>query len=225
MRRIVVAGASRGLGAVIAHHYVAAGDDVIALSRTPSVSGDWIACDLADSEAITRVAGTIAGAVDVLIFVAGIWEAEAFSDDYSFAGSSSEEISRVIAVNLQAPILLSKALLPQLLEAGSARIVLIGSTSGLDNIGTPEVAYNASKAGLRGAAQALAQALAVQGLSVSVLNPGDIGTNNVLDAKARGGMRPGGNLPMSDLLVAVDFLLALSPQATLCEVNLIPLGS
>ena len=130
MRRIVVAGASRGLGAVIAHHYVAAGDDVIALSRTPSASGDWIACDLADSEAITRVAGTIAGAVDVLIFVAGIWEAEAFSDDYSFAGSSSEEISRVIAVNLQAPIQLSKALLPQLVAAGSARIVLIGSTSG-----------------------------------------------------------------------------------------------
>ena len=104
------------------------------------------------------------------------------------------------------------------------KIILIGSTSGLDHVGTPGVAYNASKAGLRGAAQALAHALAGQGTAVSILNPGDIGTDDVLAAKAGGMMRPEGSLPMGDLLTAVDFLLALSPEVSFCEINLIPLG-
>ena len=220
MRRIVVAGASKGLGATVAKHFAAAGDEVISLSRSPSAHGAWHPCDLADPGQIAAVAKGIAGRIDALIVVAGIWEAQAFSPDYSLAVSSVDEISRILAVNLQAPILLAKALLSQL-QGG--RIVLIGSTSGLDHVGTPEVAYNASKAGLRGAAQALAHALKGQGIAMSILNPGDIGSDDVLAAKHDGTMRPGGSLPMSDLVTAIDFLLQLSPQASFCEINLIPL--
>ena len=220
-RRIVIAGASRGLGEGLARHYATAGDDVIALSRGPSAYGDWRRCDLADPAGIAAVAAEIAGRVDALLFVAGIWEAQAFSPDYSLAGSSAEEISNILAVNLQAPILLAKALLPQLRQG---RIVLVGSTSGLDQIGTPEVAYNASKAGLRGAAQALARALKGEGIAVSILNPGDIGTEDVLAAKLEGSMRAEGNLPMTDLLATADFLLSLSPDISFCEMNLLPLG-
>jgi NAD(P)-dependent dehydrogenase (short-subunit alcohol dehydrogenase family) len=221
VRRVVVAGASRGLGAVLARHY-AAGDEVISLSRGPSVYGSWIPCDLADPAQIAEVADRIAGPVDALIFVAGIWEAQAFSPHYSFAGSSVEEISRVLAVNLKAPILLARALLPRLI---GGKIVLVGSTSGLDHVGTPEVAYNGSKAGLRGAAQALAHALRGEGIAVSILNPGDIGTDEVLAAKQDGTMRAEGNLQMRDLVAALDFLMALSPDARFCEINLIPLAT
>lgn len=220
MRRIVVAGASRGFGAAVARHY-SAGDAVISLSRGRSAHGTWLPCDLSDPAQIADVAGRIAGPIDALIFVAGIWEAEAFSPGYSLAGSSVDEISRILAINLQAPILLAKALTAKL---AGGRIILIGSTSGLDHTGTPEVAYNASKAGLRGAAQAMAHTLAGQGIAVSILNPGDIGTDDVLAAKDDGTMRPGGSLPMSDLLAAVDLLMALSPQASSCEINLVPLG-
>ena len=219
-RRIVVAGASRGLGAAVARHY-AAGEDVISLSRGRSEHGSWIACDLSDPAQIAEAAGQIAGPLDAVIFVAGIWEEQAFSPDYRLAGSSADEISRILAVNLQAPILLTKALMAQL---HGGRIILVGSTSGLDHVGTPEVAYNASKAGLRGAAQALAHALAGQETAVSILNPGDIESAGVLAAKADGTMRAGGSLPMADLLAAVDFLLGLSPQTSFCEINLVPLG-
>lgn len=220
MRRIVVAGASRGLGAAVAQRCVQAGAEVTSLSRGRSDHGVWQACDLSDPAQIAAVASAIAGPVDALIVVAGIWEDQAFSPGYSFAASSVEEISRILAVNLQAPILLARALAPQL---RGGRVILIGSTSGLDGVGTPEVAYNASKAGLRGAAQALAQALRGQGVAVSILNPGDIGTADVLDAKRDGRMRDEGSLPMTDLLAAVDFLLGLSPEASYCEINLIPL--
>ena len=221
MRRIVVAGASRGLGAAVARHHVVAGNEVISLSRGRSEHGLWIECDLSDPVQISEASERIQAPVDALIVVAGIWEAQAFSPSYSLAASSVDEISRILAVNLQAPILLAKALMAKL-QGG--RIILIGSTSGLDHVGTPEAAYNASKAGLRGAAQALAHALSGQDTAVSILNPGDIGTDEVLAAKADGTMRPDGSLPMNDLLITVDFLLALSPQSSSCEVKLIPLG-
>jgi 3-oxoacyl-[acyl-carrier protein] reductase len=222
VKRIVVAGASRGLGAAVAKHCVTAGAEVIALSRSPSAHGLWMRCDLADPVAIATTADAIAGPVHVLIVVAGIWEEQAFSPDYSFAAAPADETMRILAVNLQAPILLANALLPRF--AQGARIVLIGSTSGLDNIGTPEVAYNASKAGLRGAAQALSRALKGQEIAVSILNPGDIGTEAVLAAKRDGTMRADGNLPMADLLSAIDWILSRAPGASFCEINLMPLG-
>jgi 3-oxoacyl-[acyl-carrier protein] reductase len=221
--RVVVAGASRGLGAAVSRHLVAAGDDVMSLSRSAAAHGQWLRCDLADPAQIAATAGRITGKIDALIVVAGIWEAEAFTTGYSLASSAVDEISRILAVNLQAPILLAKALLPQLQDSG--RIVLIGSTSGLDQAGTPEVAYNSSKAGLRGAAQALATALKGQGIAVSILNPGDIGTDDVLAAKRDGTMRKAGSLPMTDLMAAITLLLALSPEASFCEVNMIPLNA
>jgi len=220
VRRIVVAGASRGFGAAVAGRCLT-GNEVISLSRGRSEHGAWIPCDLSDPAQIAAAADRIAGPVDALIFVAGIWEEQAFSPEYSLGGSASDEISGILAVNLQAPILLAKALIDKL---RGGRIILVGSTSGLDHVGTPEVAYNASKAGLRGAAQALAHALAGQGTAVSILNPGDIGTDDVIAAKAGGTLRAGGSLPLSDLLAAVDFLLALSPEASSCEINLVPLG-
>lgn len=220
MRRIVVAGASKGLGAAVAQHFAAAGDEVISLSRSRSDHGTWLPCDLADPNQIAGLSTRITPPVDALIIVAGIWEAAAFSPDYRFGASPVDEISRILAVNLQAPILLARALLPQL---RGGRILLIGSTSGLDQIGTPEVAYNASKAGLRGAAQALAQALRAQQTAVAILNPGDIASEEMLAAKASGQMRDEGSLAVQDVLDAIGLLANLSPSASFCEVNMVAL--
>ena len=220
MRRLVIAGGSRGLGSALARHHQAAGDEVISLSRGRSDHGEWLPCDLADAAQIAGLGARIAGPVDALIVVAGIWEAEAFSPAYRFGDSADDEISRILAVNLQAPILLAKALLPQL---AGGRVLLIGSTSGLDQIGTPEVAYNASTAGLRGAAQALAPALRGQRTAVAILNPGDIGSEAVLAAKAAGQMRDEASLALPDVLAGIELLLNLSPAASFCELNMVPL--
>lgn len=217
MRRILVAGASRGLGAAVAARCSGAGDEVISLSRGQPAHGRWLRCDLADPAQIATLAERIDGQIDAMIVVAGIWETEAFSPGYRFGTSSPAEIAAILAVNLQAPILLARALLPKL---RGGRIILVGSTSGLDHIGTPEVAYNASKAGLRGAAQALSVALRGEGVAVAILNPGDIASDEVLAAKQDGTMRPGGSLPLADLLSSIDWLLGLSPETGLAEVSL-----
>ncbi len=222
-RRIVVAGASRGIGAAVAAHYAGQGDAVFSLSRGRAAYGNWIACDLADPAAITAAAQRIDAPVNALIFVAGIWEETAFSPSYEFAGRPEAETTAILSVNLRAPILMSQALIPALAQGQPGRIILIGSTSGLDNIGTPEVAYNASKAGLRGAAQALSQALAGQGIGVTLINPGDVATEEVIAAKTEGTMRAGGSVAISDVIAAVDFALGLSQITTAGEINLIPI--
>ncbi len=130
------------------------------------------------------------------------------------------ETSRILTVNLLSPILLTQALPPVM--SVRARIVLIGSTSGLDQIRTPEMACNASKAGLRGAAQAVARACPMVG--VTLINPGDVATDEVIAAKADGRMAAGDTIPVADMLQATDFALAMSPAIRFSEINILPTG-
>lgn len=220
-RRIVVAGASRGIGAAIASHFVEQGDEVVALSRKASPHGRWIACDLSDAAQISALPDRIGAPVDALIFVAGIWEETAFTPDYDFASRPFAETAAVLSVNLLSPILLAQAMLRPLSQALPGRVVLIGSTSGLDNIGTPEVAYNASKAGLRAAAQALQRAC--PRIAVTIINPGDVATDEVIAAKSAGRMAQDGAIAMADMVAAVGFALSLSPVSVAREITLDPM--
>jgi NAD(P)-dependent dehydrogenase (short-subunit alcohol dehydrogenase family) len=213
-RRIVVAGASRGIGAAVAGHYAALGDEVIALSRGRSPRGRWIGSDLSDPAQIAGLPGQIGGRVDALLYTGGVWEDAAFTDAYRFDSSPPEEIAKVIAVNLTAPILLTQALMPQM--RSGARVVLVGALSGQD----PEVANSASKHGLRGAAQALALTLHPLGIGVTVINPGNVATEEVLSDIAEGRFGAQTPIPMADLLAAFDFALSLSPASVAREINL-----
>jgi NAD(P)-dependent dehydrogenase (short-subunit alcohol dehydrogenase family) len=210
MSRYLVTGGSRGIGAALVARLAGRGDEVVVVSRTAPAQGAWIKCDLARPEGFASVAAR-AGRLDGLIHCAGIWEAAAFSPDYAFADCPPQETLAIIAVNLTAPILLTQALLPNL-NAG-ARIVLIGSTSGLDRIGSPEVAYNASKAGLRGAAQALHRALAPRH-PVTLINPGDVATEGT----------SGLLIPLADVVLAVELALALSGESYLPELTIDTVG-
>ncbi|MCU0902723.1 MAG: SDR family NAD(P)-dependent oxidoreductase [Tabrizicola sp.] len=218
MRRIVVAGASRGIGAAVAGHFAGQGDEIIALSRGKAPHGRWIACDLRDPAQISALPKQIGGSVDALLYAGGIWEDGAFTDAYRFAASPPQETAAVLAVNLTAPILLTQALLP-LLGRGS-RVVLVGSLSALDNTATVEVANSASKYGLRGAAQALALSLHPMGIGVGVINPGNVATEEVVADISEGRFAEQTPIPMADLLAAFDFALRLSPASVAREINL-----
>lgn len=220
MRRVVVAGASRGIGAAVAGHMAGRGDRVVALSRSPAPSGEWLPCDLARPEEVARVAALVGPEpLDALLFTGGVWERGAFTDAYDFARSPPEEAAGVLAVNLLAPILLTRALLAPL-TAAQGRVVLVGSLSGREGAATPEVANTASKAGLRGAAQALDLTLRPLGVGVTVLNPGNVATDEVLGDIASGDFGAQEPIPMADLLAAFDFALALSPASVALEIDL-----
>lgn len=230
--RIMVIGASQGLGRAFVDGLGDAGDALIGVSRTPpaplplrdGVTLDWIAADAADPE---RAARQLAQAVerdglDVLICNLGLWESRAFEEGYRFLNDTDDELQRMITVNVTATLLVIKTLMPVLLRSDAPRIILTGSTSGLPGSGRPEVAFAASKFALRGIAEALREGFREQRLAVTCLQLGYLNTEDPLatplDQAARRG--EGELIPLHDVVGMVRALLALSPSSYVRELVL-----
>ena len=108
-----------------------------------------------------------AGHVDVLVANAGLPGAGWLAD------FSPEEVTRALRVNLEAPMLLSRALYPAMVERGSGHLVMVASLAG--KAASPRSSiYNATKFGLRGFALGLRTDLVPEGVGVSLVSPGFI---------------------------------------------------
>jgi short-subunit dehydrogenase len=228
MTSTIIFGASRGLGAAFNLALPARGDAVWLVSRSrPDLDYDdgvirhWIEADLAASDVAARVsAGLGAMPLDVAIYNAGIWESSAFGRGYSFDEVPDSETQNILTVNLTSAITCLKAVLPNLRKSKAAKIVLIGSTSGLDNIGQPEVAYTASKFGLRGVAHALREVVRKDGIAVTCLNPGNIGTITVKDGKIAARPHEARDMiPPQDLVELVRCVTRLSNASCVKEID------
>ncbi len=220
MSSYVVVGGSRGIGAAAIEHLVGQGHDVIAVSRTRAPLGTWVEADIGTLDGIDGVLEGIGDRrLDGFLFLGGTWEQGAFTDRYSFLDSSVEETLRVIAVNLTAPILLAQGLARNLASAPNARIILMGSLSGLPNAASAEVANTASKFGLQGAAEALNLSLRHMGISTVVINPGNIATAEVRQDIEDGRFGEQVPIPMADVLKTIDYALALSAASVPASIS------
>ena len=122
----VVTGASRGIGARLAAAFTEAGYTVEACSR--SGGAGTAVLDVTDADAVnTYVADVLTrrGHVDVLVNNAGVIDAEVPLQE-----SDPEEWWRTVEVNVRGPYLLTRALLPHMLERGSGRVININSGAG-----------------------------------------------------------------------------------------------
>ena len=176
-RRALLTGATGGLGRAIATAMAARGATLVLSARgrealeqqaadLPGGGHAVLAADLAEPGAADRLADE-AGAVDVLVANAGLPAAGWLSD------FSSEQVSRALRVNLEAPMLLARALFPEMVERGSGHLVFVASLSG--KAASPRSSiYNATKFGLRGFALGLRPDLAPRGVGVSLVSPGFI---------------------------------------------------
>ncbi|HEY4897481.1 MAG TPA: SDR family NAD(P)-dependent oxidoreductase, partial [Solirubrobacteraceae bacterium] len=125
-----------------------------------------IAVDLSDRDDVERLLAD-AGEVDILVANAAL-PATGTLDSFSV-----EEIDRALEVNLRAPIIMAKALIPAMVARGQGHLLFMSSLSG--KAATPNSAlYNASKFGLRGFASALRADLRPSGVGVSTVLPGFI---------------------------------------------------
>jgi short-subunit dehydrogenase len=125
---------------------------------------ECLPADLADRHEATALAER-AGRVDVLVANAAL-PASGRLDDFS-----PEEIDRALDVNLRAPIQLTRALVPGMVERGSGHVVLVSSLSG-KVASVKSTIYSATKFGLRGFASGLREDLAGTGVGVTVVYPG-----------------------------------------------------
>lgn len=234
--RIMVVGASQGLGRAFIEGLGDSGDSLIGVSRSvptrlPERAGieiEWIAADLASPEpAAARVAEAIAGSgLDVLIYNLGLWESRAFEPDYRFLTDNPAESQRMVTVNVSGAILLIQALLPALLRSAAPRIILTGSTSALPGHGRPEVSFGATKFALRGIAEALREGFREHRLAVTCLQLGYLNTEDDLAVPVEHAARRGDGelIPVHDVVQLVRTLLSLSPSAYVKEVVMPAIG-
>jgi len=183
--RVLVTGASSGIGAGLAEALAAAGADVGLCARRADrleevaarcrVHGHavhtWV-CDLADPVQVDRLAaGAVSsmGGVDVLVNNAGIPKRR------HVTALDAATVDAVTRINYLSPVQLTLALLPQMLERGSGRIVNLSSVAA--TLSSPgEAAYSASKAALAVFSEAMAVDLWDRGIRVLVVYPGVVDT-------------------------------------------------
>ena len=182
----LVTGASSGLGRATAIALARAGADVVLAARSKDelegAKGEiselgrralTLPLDLASetdtAEAVGRTFEAF-GRIDILINAAGT-DAPGTVEELSVEGWD-----RTLDVNLRAPFLLSKAAFPHMREAGSGTIVNISSVAGKKGWANAS-AYCASKFGLTGFTQALADEGKEHGIRAIVLYPGAMATN------------------------------------------------
>ncbi|WP_245894254.1 SDR family NAD(P)-dependent oxidoreductase [Chamaesiphon polymorphus] len=193
---------------------------MLAVARTPSPIGEWIQADLSELTGVETVAKAIGGdRLDALLYMGGTWETHAFTSQYRFEDCTDADIDRVIAVNLVAPIRLVKALLPALRRSHNPKIVFMGALSGRDNFSGREVANSASKFGLRGVVHSLREELRSEQIGVTIINPGNVGTPEVLADLAANNLLGGEAIPLTDLLKIIDCILSLSRSTCIKEID------
>lgn len=225
MKTFLVVGASRGIGAEVASHFDAQGHRVFGVSRTRAVAGEWIKTDLSTPDGIAYIFDVLQDTpIDALLYMGGTWENGAFTDEFDFRKSNDHETRRVLAVNLIAPIEITKGLARNLAMTKNPRAVYIGALSGLEQSASGEVANTASKFGLRGAIQALRLALRSEKIGFTVINPGNVETDEVLADIQEGRFPKQVPIPISDLISAVEWLLSLSPSVEVGDINLMQKG-
>lgn len=184
-KRMLITGASSGLGAALARQLAAQGavvgliarrrdrlNEVLAdCRRAAPASAMWVA-DLADTAAVGELALQAwdgLGGVDVLINNAAIPKRRVVTE------LEPDEVEDVMRVNFFAPMRLTLALLPRMLARGSGLIVNVSSVGGRLGI-IHETAYCASKFALCGWSEAMAVDLHGSGVAVKLIEPGPVDT-------------------------------------------------
>ena len=172
--RALVTGATGGIGGAVARALHQRGAHVLLSARREELleelraelgeRAEALPADLAEPGGPARLAET-AGAVDVLVANAGL-PASGRVEDFE-----PDQIDRALDVNLRAPMQLTRALLPGMLERGRGHVVLVSSLSG--KVASPRSGiYSATKFGLRGFAAGLREDVEPRGIGVTVVFPG-----------------------------------------------------
>jgi NAD(P)-dependent dehydrogenase (short-subunit alcohol dehydrogenase family) len=240
-RRVLVTGASRGIGRAIAQTFAAAGDRVAVhygrsadaasetLAALPGEGHVLVQADLADPVAVREAVDSAAsrlGGLDVLVNNAGVFLAhpplETSYDEWQ------AKWTQTLATNLTGPANATFCAVPHLITAGGGAIVNVSSRGAFR--GEPKnPAYGASKAGLNAFGQSMARALAPYDIRVGTVAPGFVQTEmarEVLDGPRGDEVRnesPFGRVAQPDEVAAAVFWLASEgarfSSGTIIDVN------
>lgn len=185
--RVLVTGASRGIGEAIAREAASRGAKVIGVARSAgvlttamqSIHGVAVPCDLSvESERLDLVGRleSIHGPIDVLINNAGV------DDTKMFANASSHDVQRVITLNQVVPIELMRQAVPLMRSRGRGHVVNISSLAAAGGFAGMTL-YCSSKAGLSGFHRVLRHELKGSPVGLSLVEIGPIPTDMLANVK------------------------------------------
>jgi NAD(P)-dependent dehydrogenase (short-subunit alcohol dehydrogenase family) len=177
----IVTGGSAGIGRAVAERLLAAGHEVVSLDLKPSpLKVKHVQVDLTDEQATRQAAAEISKSypVTTVIHNAGVIRPALLTE------VKLEDLYALVNLHLAAAITLTQAALPAMKAANCGRVVLVSSRAVL---GLPtRTSYSATKAGLLGMARTWALELAPLGVTVNVVAPGPIETDNFYSVIPRG---------------------------------------
>lgn len=182
MKRVLITGGSRGIGAACVRKFAEQGAVVAFLynksvDRARALADETgaiaIQVDISDAEALAVAVHEVErrmGGIDVLVNNAGISLVGLLTD------MTDEAWRNILDTNLGAAVIAAREVSKDMVRRQSGRIIHIGSVWG--RVGAScEVAYSATKAGLEGLTRALAKELGPSGITVNCVEPGVIATD------------------------------------------------
>jgi len=192
MRKAIVTGGSRGIGAAVVRKFAAEGYSVAFIYRNSDAAAEALAketgaipirADISDAVSAKKgieEAVKALGGVDILVNSAGIAQIKLFTD------ITDDDWRRMIDTDLSGAFYASREAARGMIKNHYGRIINVGSMWGRAGASC-EVHYSAAKAGLRGFTAALAKELGPSGITVNCIEPGVIDTemNACLDEKTR----------------------------------------
>ena len=229
-RNFIIFGASQGLGDAFVKGLPVKGDTVWMVARTrpnslelnDGVNRHWLSIDLSSQQQISTLKEVLQGIpLDVLIYNVGVWEKRGFEDDYTFDKDEVEDISNLININLTSTITYIQALLPNLRQAKQGKVILIGSTAGLDHTNNAQVSFVTSKFGVRGITNALREHLRKDKIAVTCINPGELAAEVPYEEGAEKAIHlyEGTRIPVQDIVSLVQCVINLSAVSCVKEIN------
>jgi short-subunit dehydrogenase len=194
-RRVLVTGASRGLGTALAGAFAAAGARLALVARDGDAltdvairsGGDAYVADLTDTDQLRTLVARVeadGGPVDVLVNNAGVETAGALHTQ------TADEVEHLLRLNVIAPTELCRQVLPGMLARGTGSLVLISSMAGVGTF-PGMAAYGASKAALTRLAAGVRADVGRSGIAVTDVQLGPVRGDMVVRAESYPPVRRG----------------------------------
>jgi 3-oxoacyl-[acyl-carrier protein] reductase len=231
-RRVAIvtgAGSPEGIGFAIARRLHAAGFHVAIASTTDRIrdrareldpAGQRVSAfvaDLTDEDAVRELVDAFlrqAGRIDVLVNNAGMAQTGRPIDDTTLQRSSYAAWQRQIAITLNTAFLMTRAVLPGMVERKYGRIINVSSVTGPLVSTRGSAAYSAAKAAMDGMMRAVALETAADGITINAVAPGWIATGSSSEAELVASRHtPIGRAGTPDEVAAAVAFLA-SPEAS-----------
>ena len=225
MKRVLVTGASKGIGQAISQKLLDQGVEVIGTSREPERINlkkpgfTAVHLDLfkiaEDSNVLEQFAKQCAD-IDAIVFNAGMGR---FGGLEEF---SHEQINHCMSVNLVAQIQLARAFIQQFKHRSGGDFIFVGSESALSGARAGSI-YCAAKFGLRGFTQALRAECSSKNIRVGLINPGMVQSSFFDDLSFCPGPEEANKIMPQQVADAVMLMLNSAGNVVWDEINLSPL--